>query len=444
MTTPIVRFAPSPTGLIHIGNARTALLNALLARRSGGRFVLRLDDTDRERSTEEYAVAIGEDLAWLGILPDRFERQSERSEIYEAAVEKLKALGRLYPAWETTEELERRRRLALARGLPPIYDRAALSLTADEVAAYEAEGRKPHWRFKLAGRLVKWIDGIRGEQVVDTTSLSDPVLVRGDGSFLYTLPSVVDDIDMGITDVIRGEDHVTNTGVQIEIFEALGGPVPRFAHHNLLATTTGEALSKRLGSLSIRSLREAGYEAMTVASIAVLIGSSEEVHAYPTLAALAEHADLASVSRSTAKFDPHELDAINARLVHRLDYAPVAHRLKAIGADLGEAFWLAVRDNLHRVTEAADWARVLSDDTVSDKPEDDLAFLAEAATLLPEEPWDETTWGLWTKAVQTATGRKGKILFQPLRRALTGLDHGPEMKRLLPLIGRKRTSARLS
>lgn len=444
MTTPIVRFAPSPTGLIHIGNARTALLNALLVRRGGGRFVLRLDDTDRERSKQEYADAIGEDLAWLGILPDRFERQSERTEIYEAAVEKLKAMGRLYPAWETTEELERRRRLALARGLPPIYDRAALSLTADEVAALEAEGRKPHWRFRLDGRLVKWIDGIRGEQVVDTASLSDPVLVRGDGSFLYTLPSVVDDIDMGITDVIRGEDHVTNTGVQIEIFEALGGPVPRFAHHNLLATTTGEALSKRLGSLSIRSLREAGYEAMTVASIAVLIGSSEEVHAYPTLAALAEHGDLASVSRSTAKFDPHELDAINARLVHHLDYAPVAHRLKAIGADLGEAFWLAVRDNLSRLNEAADWAKVLRDDTVAEKAEEDLAFLAEAAGLLPEEPWDETTWGLWTKAVQMATGRKGKPLFQPLRRALTGLDHGPEMKRLLPLIGRKRTSARLS
>jgi len=444
VTTPIVRFAPSPTGLIHIGNARTALLNALLARRTGGRFILRLDDTDRERSKPEYAEAIGEDLAWLGILPDRFERQSERTEIYEAAVEKLKALGRLYPAYETPDELERRRRLALARGLPPIYDRAALKLTPDEIAAFEAEGRKPHWRFRLDGRPVKWLDGIRGAQVVDTASLSDPVLVRADGSFLYTLPSVVDDIDMGVTDVVRGEDHVTNTGVQIEIFEALGGPVPRFAHHNLLATTTGEALSKRLGSLSIRSLREAGYEAMTVASLAVLIGSSEEVHAYPNLAALAEHADLAAVSRSTAKFDPHELDAINARLVHRLDYAPVAHRLKAIGADLGEAFWLAVRDNLSKFAEAADWARILRDDAVAERAEEDADFLAEAAGLLPEEPWDDATWGLWTKAVQGATGRKGKPLFQPLRRALTGLDHGPEMKRLLPLIGRKRTSARLS
>ena len=444
MTTPVVRFAPSPTGLIHIGNARTALLNALLARRTDGRFILRLDDTDRERSKEEYADAIGEDLAWLGILPDRFERQSERTDLYEAAVVKLKAAGRLYPAYETTEELERRRRRNLARGLPPIYDRAALKLSAEEIAAFEAEGRKPHWRFKLDGRIVKWLDGIRGEQVVDTASLSDPVLMRGDGSFLYTLPSVVDDIDMGVTDVIRGEDHVTNTGVQIEIFEALGGPVPRFAHHNLLATTTGEALSKRLGSLSIGSLREAGYEAMTVASIAVLIGSSEEVHAYPDLATLAEHADLAAVSRSTAKFDPHELDAINARLVHHLAYDTVAHRLEAIDADLGEAFWLAVRDNLARVNDAAEWAKILRDDAVTQKAEEDRPFLVEAAALLPEEPWDETTWGGWTKAVQAATGRKGKPLFQPLRLALTGLDHGPEMKRLLPLIGRRRTSARLS
>ncbi len=444
MTPPVVRFAPSPTGLIHIGNARTALLNALYARRLDGRFVLRLDDTDRERSKSEYADAIGEDLAWLGILPDRFERQSDRTDLYEAAVEKLKAQGRLYPAYETPDELERRRRRQLARGLPPVYDRAALRLTADEIAAFEAEGRKPHWRFRLDGRKVEWLDGIRGQQVVDTASLSDPVLVRADGSFLYTLPSVVDDIDMGITDVIRGEDHVTNTGVQIEIFEALGGPVPRFAHHNLLASTTGEALSKRLGSLSIRGLRDAGYEAMTVASIAVLIGSSEAVQAYHDLARLSEHVDLASVSRSTAKFDPHELDTINARLVHGLVYDEVLHRLEALDADLGEAFWLAIRENLVRFTDVVDWVKVVRDDGVSLREPEDVDFLATAAGLLPEEPWDDETWGTWTKAVQAETGRKGKTLFLPLRRAITGLDHGPEMKRLLPLIGRKATSARLS
>jgi len=444
VTAPIVRFAPSPTGLIHIGNARTALLNFLYARTRGGSFVLRWDDTDVERSKREYADAIAEDLAWLGIVPTRVERQSERVAVYEAAVAKLKALGRLYPAWETPDELERRRRRQMARGLPPVYDRAALKLSSQEIAAFEAEGRRPHWRFKLDGRAIAWDDGVRGPQTVDTASLSDPVLVRADGSFLYTLPSVVDDIDMGVTDVIRGEDHVTNTAVQIEIFEALGGPVPRFAHHNLLATTTGEALSKRLGSLSIRSLREAGYEAMTVASIAVLIGSSEEVHAYASLDELSAHAGLSAMSRSTAKFDPHELDTINARLVHHLAYDGVRDRLEALGADLGEAFWLAVRDNLAKVADVVEWAEVVRSDTVAVKGDGEGDFLAEAARLLPEEPWDETTWGTWTKAIQAATGRKGKALFLPLRLALTGRDHGPEMKRLLPIIGRRATSARLS
>jgi glutamyl-tRNA synthetase len=444
LMNPTVRFAPSPTGLIHIGNARTALLNALFAKARGGSFVLRYDDTDLERSRREFADAIAEDLAWLGIVPTRVERQSERVDRYRAAVAKLKAMGRLYPAWESPDELERRRRRQMARGLPPVYDRAALKLTPQEIAALEAEGRRPHWRFKLDGRAIAWDDGVRGPQSVDTASLSDPVLVRADGSFLYTLPSVVDDIEMGVTDVIRGEDHVTNTGVQIEIFEALGGPVPRFAHHNLLASTTGEALSKRLGSLSIRSLREAGYEAMTVASLAVLIGSSEEVHAYASLDELAAHADLSSMSRSTARFDPHELDTINARLVHHLDHAAVRDRLEALDADLGPSFWLAVRDNLAKVSDVVEWAEVVRSDAVAVRPEGEAAFLAEAARLLPAEPWDETTWGTWTKAIQAATGRKGKGLFLPLRLALTGRDHGPEMKRLLPIIGRTATSARLS
>ncbi len=444
MTAPVTRFAPSPSGLIHIGNARTALLNFLWAKARGGTFILRYDDTDTERSKREYADAIAEDLAWLGIVPDRVERQSERLDRYALAVERLKAAGRLYPAFETPDELERRRRRQLARGLPPIYDRAALALTPDEIAAFEAEGRRPHWRFRLDGRQITWEDGVRGRQSVDTASLSDPVLIRADGTCLYTLGSVVDDIEMGVTDVVRGEDHVTNTGVQIEIFEALGGPVPRFAHHNLLAATTGEALSKRLGSLSIRSLRDAGYEAMTVASIAVLIGSSEEVHAYPDLASLAPHADLSAMSRSTAKFDPHELDTINARLVHHLGHAEVQARLATLGADLGEAFWLAVRDNLAKLADVAEWAEVVRSDAVSVKPDGQGDFLAEALRLLPEEPWDETTWGLWTKAIQAATGRKGRDLFLPLRLALTGRDHGPEMKRLMPLIGRRSISARLS
>ncbi len=444
MSAPVVRFAPSPTGLIHIGNARTALLNWLFASSRGGTFVLRFDDTDVERSKREFADAIVEDLDWLGIHPDRIERQSERTAVYEAAVERLKAAGRLYPAFETPEELEFRRRRRLARGLPPVYDRAALRLGPDEIAAFEAEGRRPHWRFRLEGRPVEWLDGVRGPQVVDTAGLSDPVLVRADGSFLYTLPSVVDDAAFAVTDVVRGEDHVTNTAVQIEIFEALGAVPPRFAHHNLLAATPGEALSKRLGSLSIAGLRDAGYEAMTVASLAVLTGSSEEIRPYADLASLAPHADLGAVSRSTAKFDPHELDALNARLVHHLDHQTVAPRLKALRADLGPAFWLAVRDNLVKVADAAVWAKVVAGKITPVVDAADRPFLAAARDLLPEEPWDETTWGTWTEAVKAATDRKGKALFLPLRLALTARDHGPEMKRLLPLIGRRNTSARLS
>ncbi len=441
--TVTVRFAPSPSGLLHIGNARPALFNWLFTLRHGGRFVLRHDDTDRERSRDELIEAAFEDLGWLGISPHLRLRQSDRQALYDRAAERLKAAGRLYPCYESAEELDRRRKRQLARGLPPIYDRAALALSPADRAALEAEGRRPHWRFRLDGRAVAWDDLVRGPQSVDTTSLSDPVLVREDGTHLYTLPSVVDDIDLGITHVIRGEDHVTNTGAQIEIFEALGGPVPVFAHHNLLSTTTGEALSKRLGSLSLRSLREAGYEPMAVASLAVLTGSAEEIHAYPDMAALADHADLARVSVSTAKFDPHELDTLNARLVHALDYAAVRERLERLGIGGGEAFWLAVRGNCTVVADAEAWWRVVEGPIeAQDFGEDERAFLRAAFDLLPPEPWDETTWGTWTAAAKAATGRAGKALFMPLRRALTGLDHGPELKRLLPLIGFRRTSAR--
>ncbi len=443
---PVVRFAPSPTGMIHIGNVRAALLNWLFVLKAGGQFVLRYDDTDRERSKQEFIDAIAVDINWLGIHPHVVVWQSKRTELYDAAVEKLKAAGRLYACYETAEELERRRRLQLARGLPPIYDRAGLKLTDADRARFEAEGRKPHWRFRLDGRDVKWDDLIRGPQTVDTASLSDPVLVREDGTYLYTLPSIVDDIDLGITHIIRGEDHVTNTGVQIEIFEALGGTVPTFAHNNLISTTTGEALSKRLGSLSIRSLMTAGYEPMAVASLGVLLGSAEEIHAYPDMATLAEHVELAKISTSTAKFDPHELDQLNARLVHGLDYAAVADRLASLGIGGGEAFWLAVRDNLTFVGDAVEWWQIVTGDISRAEAlaDEDPAFFATARDLVPDEPWDETTWGIWTKAVQAATGRKGKALFMPLRQALTGLDHGPELKKLLPLIGRRKTLARLA
>lgn len=441
---PVVRFAPSPTGFLHIGNARPALFNALFARREGGRFWLRLDDTDTVRSTAEFAAAIEEDLKWLGIVPDGMFRQSERLAIYDAAAERLKSAGRLYPAYETAEELERRRRRQLGRGLPPVYDRAALKLTPEERAASEAEGRRPHWRFRLDPGTVTWDDLVRGPCHVEADSLSDPVLIREDGSYLYTLPSVVDDAETGVTYVIRGEDHVTNTAVQIQIFSALGAPVPVFAHHNLLTTASGEGLSKRLGHLSLRGLREAGYEPNAVAALAVLTGSAEAVRPVSSLDELASLVDLAHVSRAPAKFDEHELDGLNARVVHGLPYAAVADRLAALGVapERAEAFWEVVRANLTRVPDATEWWRVVQGPVTPVTGETPDLFTV-ARESLPPEPWDTTTWKRVTDAVRNATGLKGKALFLPLRLALTGLDHGPDLAGLLPLIGRERALARL-
>jgi glutamyl-tRNA synthetase len=443
MTAPIVRFAPSPTGRIHIGNARTALLNYLFAKRGGGEFILRFDDTDLERSTREFADGIATDIHWLGIKPDHVIRQSERFALYDEAADRLRAMGKLYACYETEEELERKRKRQAARHLPPVYDRAALKLTDEEKAAFEAEGRKPHWRYLLEDRSVTWTDLVRGPSHVESASLSDPVLIRADGSYLYTLPSVVDDIAMGVTHVIRGEDHVTNTGVQIQIFETLSGRSPQFGHHNLLTNASGEGLSKRLGHFSIASLREADMEPMAVASLAVLVGSSEAVRPVPTMDELGVLVDLARLSRAPAKFDEHELDGLNAKLLHHLDYADVAARLERLGIEGGEPFWLAVRGNLALLSDAAQWAKVLAG-PVTRAEELDGAFLAEALARLPSEPWDQETWGLWTAKVKEATGKKGKELFMPLRLALTGLEHGPELKHLLPLIGEIKTRERLS
>lgn len=438
---PVVRFAPSPTGRIHIGNARTALLNWCVAKREGGTFILRFDDTDRERSREDYVAAIAEDLAWLGCHPDITLRQSARLPHYDAAAERLRADGRLYPCYETPEELERRRRRQMGRGQPPVYDRAALRLTEADRAALEAEGRRPHWRFKLDHRQVTWDDGVRGASHVDTASLSDPVLIRADGGYLYTFTSVVDDIDLGVTLVVRGEDHVTNTAVQIELFEALGAAPPAFAHHNLLTTASGEGLSKRSGALSIGALRDDGLEPMAVASLAVLTGTSEAVRPVATLAALADLVDLSRISRAPARFDPAELEALNARLLHETGFTSVKERLAALGVGGGETFWLAVRGNVVRLADTATWWGIATgaiDPAVADE-----AFCRRAAELLPPEPWDVATWGAWTAAVRQATAASGKALFLPLRLALTGLDHGPELKLLLPFIGRERARARL-
>jgi glutamyl-tRNA synthetase len=444
-TPPNVRFAPSPTGYIHIGNARTALFNWLFAKRAGGTFVLRFDDTDLERSRPEYADAITRDLAWLGINPDLSVKQSERFDLYHAAANDLRERGLLYACYETPDELDRRRKRQLARGLPPVYDRAALNLTPEEIAAFEAEGRKPHWRYKLEAKVVHWNDLVRGECHVDCVSLSDPVLIRADGSYLYTLPSVVDDIEMKITHIIRGEDHVTNTGVQVQIFEALTAHkslhVPAFGHHNLLTTASGEGLSKRMGHLALMNLQKAGLEPMAVASLAVLVGTSEAVRALPSLEELAKLVDFAGISRAPAKFDEAELTHLNAKLLHDMPYEHVKPQLIALECDGGEPFWKAVRSNLSHVSDAKTWHDVIKGSITP--VIEDAALIQTAAKLLPPAPWDETTWAQWTSAVKEATGAKGKALFMPLRLALTAANHGPELALMLPLIGEDEVKKRL-
>jgi glutamyl-tRNA synthetase len=439
-----VRFAPSPTGHIHIGNARTAFFNFLFAKKTGGSFVLRFDDTDLERSREEYAQGIETDLRWMGIDPDIIVRQSQRFALYDAAAQKLKEIGRLYPCYETADELDRRRKRQIARGVPPVYDRAALKLTDEERAALEAQGRKAHWRFKLEERTMHWNDLVRGESHIEAGSLSDPVLIREDGTYLYTLPSVVDDIDLGITHVIRGEDHVTNTAVQIQLFETLAGKAPIFGHHNLLTTASGEGLSKRSGALSIASLRQAGIEPLAIAALATLTGSSDAVHPVASLQELGGLFDLSHVSRGAARFDENELATLSARTLHAMAFADVSERLVEAGVSgaKAEAFWLAVRGNLETFSDVRIWWHVV--EQAIDPVIEDADYCSAALALLPDEPYDAQTWSRWTGAIKEQTGRKGKMLFHPLRLALTGKESGPELAQLLPLIGRVKAAARLS
>ncbi len=433
-----VRFAPSPTGRIHVGNVRAAVVNWLFAKGQGGKFVLRIDDTDLERSTKEYEDGIETDLKWLGLVWDERYNQSARFPIYHAAMERLKAQGRLYPAYETADELDRRRKVQLTRGQPPVYDRAALKLTPEEIAALEAEGRRPHWRFRLEGKRVKWDDLVRGAAEVDTNSMSDPVLIREDGAFLYTLPSVVDDIDLGITHVVRGEDHTTNTGVQIEIFEALGAKPPTFAHFSLLVGGEGEALSKRLGSMSIHDLRDQGFEPLAIVSHIAKLGTSDALEAAPNLESLATGYDFSKMGRAPARYDSADLARLNAGVLHAMSYEEAQPRLQAIDCDLGEGFWTLIRANLGLFDGVANWVKVINGPI--EPLIDDPAFIAEAAALLPED----LDWSTWANAVKEKTGAKGKALFLPLRRALTGLDHGPEMGPMLALIGRDKALKRLA
>ncbi len=438
----ITRFAPSPTGLLHVGNARIALMNWLLARQAdGGRFVLRIDDTDAERSRPEFAAAIETDLTWLGLEWDTVARQSERLALYSEAADRLREAERLYPCYDTPEELKRKRKAQRAAGRPPIYDRLALKLSQAEKAEYEAEGRKPHWRFFMQAEEVSWHDGIRGAVKFEGAKLGDPVLIRGDGSFLYTLPSVVDDIDLAVSHVLRGEDHVTNSAVQRQIFQALGkhpGDIT-FSHMSLLLDADGGPLSKRLGGLALAQLRQAGVEAMAVNSLLAALGSADAVEARESLAALLEHFDLSRFSRNPPRFVDAELSRLNAQLLHDMPFDAAYGRLGISAMDA--AFWHAVRQNLGRLEEAREWWELCNEPLAPII--EDGEFLAAAAALLPGEPWDETVWAAWTGALKEQTGRRGKALFHPLRLALTARERGPELRDLLLVIGRARALARL-
>lgn len=439
---PRLRFAPSPTGRLHVGNIRTALLNWLFARQQGGQMLLRIDDTDLERSTKAFEEGIETDLKWLGLDWDERAQQSTRFASYDAAAEKLKAAGLLYPCYETEEDLERKRRIAQSRNRPPVYDRAALSLSDADRAALEAEGRKAHWRYRLSGRRVEWTDLVRGPQSIDTTSLSDPVLIRADGAYLYTLPSVVDDIEYRITHIVRGEDHVTNTGVQAEIFEALGASLPIFGHFPLLVGADGEALSKRLGSLSAEMLRDDGFEPVAILSHLAKLGTSDPVEARSDFATLAAEFSYGKIGRAPARFDPEELKRVNAAVLHAMPYDVAKDRLAALGADLGETFWNAVRANLVLLPDVAAWVKVIAGPITPVIA--DAGFAEAALAVLPKGPYDASSWSAFVEAVKARTGAKGKGLFMPLRQALTAMDHGPEMAPLFALIGEEKARARLS
>ena len=440
-----IRFAPSPTGFLHVGNARTAVICWLFARKENGHFLLRIDDTDQERSKDEYEQAIMDGLQWLGLDWDDKVNQKDRTDRYDAVIEKLKADGRLYACYETPDELGLKRKTQLSRGVPPTYDRAGLSLSDDQIAKYEAEGRKPHWRFKLNHEPIQWNDLIRGPVEFNGADLSDPVVLREDGRPLYHLCSVIDDVDFAITHVVRGEDHVSNTATHVQMFEAISDKVPEFAHLSLIADAEGGKLSKRLGSLSVKAVKEEeGLEPMSVVSLMARLGTSDPIEAFTDIQPLIDSFDFSKFSRNPPKFDTEELYRLNAKILHQTNYAEVKDRLDAMGLnDLDENFWKAVRPNLAKLENIKEWWEVVNGPVTPVIANDNKDFTAQAADLLPPAPWDENTWNDWINKIKENTDRKGKNLFMPLRQALTGMDHGPELPTLLPLLGPEKVKSRL-
>ncbi len=440
-----VRFAPSPTGFLHIGNARTAIITWLFARKMQGHFLLRIDDTDTERSKIEYEEAIEQGLVWLNLDWDNKENQKNRMDRYAEVIEKLKSDGRIYACYETPEELGLKRKTQLSRGVPPTYDRAGLSLTDEQREKYEAEGRKPHWRFKLLHEPITWNDHIRGEVNFNGSDLSDPVVLREDGRPLYHLCSVIDDVDFEITHVVRGEDHVSNTATHVQMFEAICGKAPEFAHLSLIADAEGGKLSKRLGSLSVKDIQEQeGLEPMAIISLMARLGSSDPIEAFTEIQPLIDSFDFSKFSRNPPKFDTDELLRLNARILQNTSFENIKDRLSEIGLDtIDESFWNSVRTNIEKLEDVKEWANVVNNPVESKLEGDDKEYTSNAADLLPSAPWDENTFNNWIAKVKESTDRKGKTLFMPLRQALTGMDHGPELPVLLPLLGPDKTKERL-
>ena len=432
----ITRFAPSPTGWIHVGNLRTALMNYLIARKAGGEFILRIDDTDPVRSKEEYVDGIKRDLDWLGLHWDRVERQSLRLEKYHAAAETLRDMGRFYEAFETPTELDLKRKKQLNMGKPPVYDRAALALDDAARDKLRAERGDGVWRFKLKHERIVWTDGILGDVSIDGASVSDPILIRGDGQILYTLASVIDDTEMGVTHVVRGSDHVTNTGTQIQIMQALGGNVPTFAHHSLLTGPQGEALSKRLGVLALKDLREAGIAPQALLSLMSRLGSSDPVELRVEMSEFIDGFDISRFGSSPTKFDAEDLKPLTAHYLQTLSLADVAVPIAALGVPDAQAeqFWAVTRENITTLHDLKGWWDMFSQGAEPVIADEDREFIAQAMAILPEGPFDKDTWSNWTTAVKEATGRKGKGLFMPLRHALTGQAHGPDMSAVMPLL----------
>ncbi len=435
----VTRFAPSPTGYIHVGNLRTALMNYLITRKAGGTFILRLDDTDQERSKQEYIDGLLSDLEWLGLHWDRVEQQSLRFDRYREAADQLRAAGRFYECFESPVELDLKRKKQLNMHKPPVYDRTSLHLSEDEKARFRAEGRPGYWRFLLDQERIEWTDGIIGPISIDAASVSDPVLIKADGQILYTFASSVDDVDMGVTHIVRGADHVTNTATQIQIMKALGGVPPQFAHHSLLTGPQGEELSKRLGTLSLRDLRARGVEPMALLSLMARLGSSKPVELAHSMQDLIDGFDIGSFGAAPTKFDAEDLFPLTRAHVQSLPLANVAAKIAELGVpdDKAEAFWNVAKGNITVLADLAGWWTLFRDGAVPLVDDEDRDFVAQAFEMLPEGPWTTATWGEWTSAVKEATGRKGKTLFRPLRRAVTGLDAGPEMADVMPLLQKR-------